>query len=323
MKYLLIALLLAGCIPARSFAQNKLSDSTCSYLFGLGEELEGEGPSAEPAGYDTLRLFLEQCPLWGKPHIDAEYSIQGLIFINGCVSEWAAGGAGRWPDFLAFLKQILYLNPDTGWYCQDVDDMITAEQKDETTKLAELKYLIENNRCPEFTSDFQTLYSAASRGRYTAWLDSIKLHYEYLDNSPAGKIAMNDSINADTLAHPYDTTIPSLQQVGLEILLGPENGGAQSETPVSSQALLSAQLLDNPVSNEIGVKFQMGRTALVTMELQDVLGRSIPLQYAKYQLTQPGSHTAYIPDPNLPSGTYYLRISTDVGDVITLKLVKQ
>ncbi len=67
----------------------------------------------------------------------------------------------------------------------------------------------------------------------------------------------------------------------------------------------------------------MGREALVTMELRDILGRSIPISYAKYQLTQAGEHEASIPEPNLPPGTYYLRISTDDGDVITLKIVKE
>ena len=45
--------------------------------------------------------------------------------------------------------------------------------------------------------------------------------------------------------------------------------------------------------------------------------------YAKYQLEQSGDHTATISAPNLPQGTYYLRITTDVGDAITLKIVKE
>jgi Secretion system C-terminal sorting domain len=93
---------------------------------------------------------------------------------------------------------------------------------------------------------------------------------------------------------------------------------------IGSQALLSAQLIENPIDNEeINISYQMGRTALVTMELRDVLGRMVPLSYAKYQLEQPGDHTATISAPNLPPGTYYLRITTDVGDAITLKVVKE
>ena len=75
--------------------------------------------------------------------------------------------------------------------------------------------------------------------------------------------------------------------------------------------------------NEIDVSYQMGREALVTMELRDVLGRTVPIANAKYQLEQLGSHNATIPVPNLPAGTYYLRITTDAGDAITLKVVKE
>ncbi len=92
---------------------------------------------------------------------------------------------------------------------------------------------------------------------------------------------------------------------------------------MGSQALLSAQLLENPMQDEIDISYEMGRTALVTMELRDVLGRSVPIANAKYQLEQPGDHNATIPAPNLPAGIYYLRVTTDVGDAITLKIVKE
>ncbi len=109
---------------------------------------------------------------------------------------------------------------------------------------------------------------------------------------------------------------------GLWEEIWPQSGVEQS-SPITSQALLSAQLLENPMKDEIDISYEMGRTALVTMELRDVLGRAVPIANAKYQLEQPGSHTASIPAPNLPPGVYYLRVTTDVGDAITLKLVKQ
>jgi hypothetical protein len=141
-------------------------------------------------------------------------------------------------------------------------------------------------------------------GEYQWWVDSL--------------------VNQDTLAHPYDSAIPSLQQEDLQILMGPQYDQAQSPSPSSSVALVSAQLMENPTqTNEIGVSYQMGRTALVTMQLYDLLGKAVPITNAKYQLQQPGTHEATIPVPNLPPGTYYLRLSTDAGDAITLKVVKQ
>ena len=162
-------------------------------------------------------------------------------------------------------------------------------------------------------------YNAAANGRHMSWLDSVYHLW------PLAAPYWNDSVKADTTAHPFkDTAVPTLQQDSLEILLGPQYAGVQSPSPITSQALLSAQLIENPVvTDEIDISYQMGRTALVTMELRDILGRSVPLSYAKYQLESPGPHEATIPAPSLPSGTYYLRLTTDAGDAITLKVVKE
>ena len=307
-----------GAVPQSLLQVDSSSDSSeCYYLFGRGYLLESN--NIEPDAYDTLRLFMEECPLWSD---GVTSSWDGFGYMDGAVSGWSAGGSGRWNDFLTWLKQVLYLNPDTAWYCEDVTDMISALQSDQSAKMAALGYVITSGKCPGYDT---VLYNTASRFRHTSWLDSVEMHYGYLNNSPDGRIAYNDSINADTLAHPYDTTVPSLFQDSLEILMGPQYAGVQQSTPtaITSQALLSAQLLENPMKDEIDVSYDMGRTALVTMELRDVLGRAVPIANAKYQLEQPGDHTATLPAPNLPQGIYYLRITTDVGDAITLKIVKE
>ncbi len=305
-----------------------LSDTGMSYcdsLFNIGYGYMEDG--VEPDGYDTLRLFMEQCPFYvGGKYNSGVVASDGFNYVSAAVEQWQGGGTGRWPDFLAWLKQVLYLNPDTTWYCQDVSDMLTALQTDEAAKEAALEYVIGSGKCPGFAS--LPYLHVAIQARHTDWLDSIENKYEYLLYPPGspGLIRYRDSINADTLANPYDSTVPTLQQVNLQVLLGPQYEKVQQSTPaaVGTQALLSAQLIENPVSDdEIDIAYQMNRTALVTMELSDVLGRSVPLSYAKYQLEQAGSHTASISAPNLPVGTYYLRITTDVGDAITLKVVKE
>ncbi len=297
-----------------------LPDTTCTSLIRLGYGLVGEGPGAEPGGYDTLRLFCEQCPFWTDT---VSHSWDALEYTAGAVSEWTAGGAGRWPNYLNWLKKVLYLNPDTMWYCTDVGNMITAEQADFGMKMAELKYLLDNNRCPGFRDNFVNLLHYDSINQHQQWLDSIVAKYD--TEQPDGKYQwwLDSMVNKDTMANPFDSTIPSLQQVDLEILLGPQNSVQGASSPLTQPALLDATLLDNPMQDEIDVSFEMGRSALITMELRDILGRSVPLTFAKYQFEQPGTHSARIPVPNLPPGTYYLRITTDTGDVITLKVVKQ
>jgi hypothetical protein len=220
---------------------------------------------------------------------------------------------------------VLWLNPDTNWYCDDVGDMLEAVQNDKGAEEAICRYILENNKCSVLKADFDSVYNSAAFWRYQYWLDSVENKYEYLNYPPSalGAMKFRDSVNADTLAHPYDTTVPTLLQDSLETLMGP-NASVQQSSPIGSKALLSAQLIENPVSDDgINISYDMGRTALVTMQLSDVLGHSVPIANAKYQLEQPDTHNATIPASNLPSGTYYLRITTDVGDAITLKVVKE
>jgi hypothetical protein len=296
--------------------------SHCDSLLTNGYYDEQGGRMHE--SYDTLRLFMEECPFYsGTKYNAGVHSWQAFTYVGGAVSGWSAGGGGRWGDFLTWLKQVLYLNPDTMWYCDDVLQMIAAEQSNEPAQEAIDNYIILSGKCPGFASDFASYYNSASHWRHQFWLDSIVVKYDTV--VPYGSYSwwVDSLVNKDTLANPYDSTIPSLQQENLQILMGQQFASVQPNSPITSQGLVSAQLLQNPINNEIDVSYQMGRTALVTMELRDVLGRSVPLANAKYQLEQPGSHQASIPATNLPPGTYYLRITTDSGDAITLKVMKE
>ena len=324
MKKLIISLMLAGLFPVIAASQTPdkgaapqssahvdttiVDTSLCGFLFDEGHWAVEDG--REPDGYDTLRMFMEDCPLY--PDAWREFSD-----ILGGAQNSIAIGEGTYPDFLTWLKKVLYYNPDTNWYCNDVSDMVTAVQN-AADEMSIDQYIVQSGKCPQLSAAFAENYSAVAGWRHWNWIDSlIRLHPLYL-------MASTDSINADTLAHPFsDTAVPTLWQDSLEILLGPQYAGVQQSQPITSQALMNARLLENPMTNEIDIAFEMGREAMVTMELTDVLGRTVPLQYAKYQLEQPGQHDASIPAPNLPPGTYYLRITTDVGDAITLKVVKE
>jgi hypothetical protein len=314
----------------RSFPASILSVDTpmthCDSLLTIGYYEQQDALWEE--SYDTLRLFMEQCPFYVGGKYNSGVSASDMFtYIGSDVSQWQGGGSGRWTDLLTWLKQVLYLNPDTSWYCQDVTTMITAlntSNGGEAAVESAIEYVIQSGKCPGFDT---VLLISAEKARHQAWLDSLQNAFVLKEDSVGmdGFSMWPDSIGADTLAHPFDTAVPSLQQVNLQILLGPQYASSVgASSPIGSQALLSAQLIANPVNdNEIDVSYQMGRTALVTMELRDVLGRSVPIANAKYQLEQPGDHNATLPAPNLPAGTYYLRITTDVGDAITLKVVKE
>jgi hypothetical protein len=335
-KFLAIILVLPFLLAGhRASGQERLSvlhtDSCqcdCGSLYAWGRILSGEGSSGEPMGYDTLKLFLQQCPFYGDSGdvIGPNNSWRAFSDIYGAVDAWSQGGQGRYADFLSLLKQVLYNNPDTNWYCEDVSDMLNATQ-DVHANMAILQYIVQSGKCPEFTASFQKGLAGDKQLLHKKWLDSLQTAFLEKEDSLGleGEYFWPDSIGPDTLAHPFtDTVVPTLWQDSLQILLGPQYAGVSSPSPITFTALLSAQLMENPTeTNEIGVSYQMGRTALVTMQLLDILGRTVPIADAKYQLQQSGTHEATIPVPTLPAGTYYLRISTDAGDAITLKLVKQ
>jgi hypothetical protein len=305
-----------GAVPQAALNVDS-AESRCDFLLANGYNYGQDGLWQE--SYDTLRLFMEQCPFYhGGQYNGAVDSWDEFTDIGGAVTQWQAGGAGRWPDFLTWLKKVLYLNPDSIWYCDDVSTMLTALQNDEAAQEAATKYVVESGKCPAM--EFANLFKYESINRHQLWLDSLRKQF---DSAAGTDFYWPDSIGIDTLAHPYDSTIPSLYAEDLQILMGPQYADVQQAHVSSPQALLSAQLLENPMKSEIDISFDMGRTALVTMQLSDVLGRTVPLTYAKYQLAQPGQHDASIPAPNLPPGTYYLRITTDVGDAVTLKVVKE
>ncbi len=315
MKKIPSILIIAIFLLAGSRASGQMVDSCkcdCGALFSSGYIYQSEG--AEPQGYDTLKAFMEQCPLYPN-------SPEGFNMLNGAIYQWSAGGAGRWPDFLSWLKKVLYYNPDTAWYCGDVLDMLNAVQSIQASESI-CRYILQSGKCPVLASDFQTTLNALIQNRHKLWLDSLQ--YSFDSTYGGSDYYWADSIGEDTLAHPFtDTVVPTLFQDSLQILLGPQYAGVSAPSPITSEALLSAQLLENPMKDEIDISYEMGRTALVTMELRDVLGRSVPIANAKYQLEQPGDHNTTIPAPNLPPGTYYLRITTDAGDAITLKIVKE
>jgi hypothetical protein len=296
--------------PLSDSNQDLLDDSACGKLGA--EEYELIANNHEPQGYDSAKEFLEDCPFY----TDAYTAFSDILDAAN-----DGGGPDGWSGFLAFLKQVLYLNPDTGgWYCSDAADMLSAVQNDADAESI-CRYILSSGKCPALSGIFAQFESSAANGRHLHWLDSV---YGLWSNQAPW---WNDSVNDDTLAHPFaDTAVPTLYQDSLEILLGPQYAGVVQTTPsaTGTQALFSAQLIENPVSDdEIDISYDMNRTALVTMQLSDVLGRSVPLSFAKYQLEQAGSHTASISALDLPAGTYYLRITTDVGDAITLKVVKE
>ncbi len=193
--------------------------STCTFL---GEVAYGDlNNYLFLDSYDTCKLYITSCPQQAD-------SAHVFSIINPAADGASASWPEIWPDYLAFLKQVLYLNTDTPWYCEDVSDMMTAVRSDGGAQMAIARYIAQSGKCPIFTSDFLREANAAEVGNHATWKDSVDRHWAYIDTpyNPARLQWEMDSINADTLAHPFDTTVPTLFQDSLQILLGPQYADA-------------------------------------------------------------------------------------------------
>jgi hypothetical protein len=163
-----------------------------------------------------------------------------------------------------------------------------------------------------------SLYHQFSDSVYAQWgaqrvvipVDTVTLTSDSL------KAVYSTHVQADMIA--MMDTVPSLG-----IPLSIQRAGVTSPLGGSDNSLMEVRVQNNPFNAELTVTVTMMKEALVTMELRDVLGRAIPLENSKYRLLQPGADPESFSTANLPSGTYYLRVSTDGGEVKTLKVVKQ
>jgi hypothetical protein len=119
MKFKASAVLIVFGLLACHRASGQVDSATCGTSFTEGYVLESRGVA--PQGYDTLQAVMENCPLYPN-------SYEGFSWIGGAAEVSIGRGYTTRPDFLAWLKQVLYLNPDTNWYCNDVDQMITRSK---------------------------------------------------------------------------------------------------------------------------------------------------------------------------------------------------
>jgi hypothetical protein len=290
--------------------------SQCDELLNRGAGLLNDGDCK--AAYDVLKDFMEQCPTYvGGKYNSGVGGTDMFPNIGGAVSCWTAGGKERWPQYLEWLKSVLYLRTDTAWYCIDVDQMLMAVQKNIDARLAVIQYVTSTKHCTD--DSWSTSYKYAMFNKHKAWLDSLEVEFRITHDINEWP----DSINADTLAHPFDSTYGSIDSYGLSVLRGQQYASSVAYKDLPSTSLLNVRVTENPFDATIGVSIEMQREALVTMELRDLLGRPVPLEYGKYQLMPQGTETRTFATGDLPAGTYYLRVSTDLGEVRTLKLVKQ
>lgn len=275
-------------------ARAQINTDSCANAFNsvyLWEQnLENYGPA-----FDTMQWYIRHC----YPNANADQT-------------WSAYN-GSWGDTLNYLGMrdsifnfILYglgLRNDDVWFCAGVP-------------LLQVKY-VGANGTPNF---------AACRAIDLFLMNNPRCAWNYISDSTDYANLLNYQWNywADT-SRPgsvFDSTVPSLQSLGLDTLLKINSQAGVTFSLPTPPIILSASLEGNPFDNSTIVYLSVGREAYIILQVFDVLGHQIAVAgYAG--VFEQGTATVPINMTNAPPGAYYLRVSTANNETQTLKLTKE
>ncbi len=303
MKRFLTIFLLFNMLVAKSQAQTKThptlnvdSNSYCTELYRSGHSLM-QGGGYDKA-YDTLRLFVSHCT--DISHDPDTWRV--FPEITGSVQ--AKGeDKSRWDSYREWLKSVLYLSESDYYYCSDVSAILSTFQYfagrgyDVNGLLAVSKYLIGSNRCPDLTQQLMKSWGPSRADQYHVWADSVTV---------------------DTNIYKVDTTLPSLDDLGLGIL----RGKAKVNSPVIGlhpHVLLDATADRNPFTANTAILVHTSSTTLIRVALYDMLGREVQTNGIG-RVIEAGRHAIAIDGTKLDPGNYYARVSTSDNEVLTVKL---
>jgi hypothetical protein len=250
--------------------------------------------------YDTMRY-------WYIPHC---YPIAEASQTAGALSGSAQIGVvlTNFDSVLncrAFMIHCLTLRNDDEWFCAflaavagtfvDSNDIYKPNYREER---AIAQYLVNNPRCSDDATGNSFEYQELLMTQENFWADTAH----------AGEV--------------FDTTIPTMQQLGLDSVLIINGQAGVTYAVPTSQIILSASVLDNPFQNSTSILVSIGREAYVTIAVYNVLGVQIAgTGYAG--VFEQGSRTIPLDMTSAPSGAYYVRISTAYNETQTLKLTKE
>jgi len=286
-------------IGTKSLSIQTIDTSTCQYKFSLGSALYQDDKYQQ--GDSELEWYIETC-------YDSGEAWQAFNYMGG----YGFNGEPYPESFTSFrewLKSVLWLNTtDPMYYCTCAQDIyMTYESIDGgrnlNAALAVIRFLDSSNRCPIDSADNNNDYSQELTMRHQIWLDTVN-HYH----------------NGDTVKFPEDTTLPTIDDLDLQILRGPPAG--VQNMPPSPTGISALTASENPFSKETTISFTMGEYSYVSFQVFDVLGRVIQGDY-KGAVHSPGTYSFTVDGTNLSTGVYYARITTPIGETRTLKLVKE
>jgi hypothetical protein len=281
--------------------------SECTKLYTMADGL-ASGAATHPGNrqraIDSLKHFIEHCynhPL--APSIFSE-----ITNIVGMDTTGNADSGARWIAYRDWAFKVLYLRwpfqtlTDSQYYCHDAESSVSyfrhVQGGDYAAEIAIARYLLNSGKCPWDSANSYVFLKGAMRNWHLYWQDTVK----------------------DSMATPFDTTIPTLEQIGFQILLGPQFGSVDPRTmPKSILGEITAN--PNPFTHQAHLQYIVNLSTSLTIDVFDALG-------AKVQNPLPSVYThdgMYDLDvgSGLPSGSYYVRFSVPAdNEVRTVKIVK-
>lgn len=279
------------------------SQSYCDKLYAAGHKYEfSEDSNFNRYAVDTLKLFIESCA--------------NLTDVKLCGAPWRAFGEmspsevdrmstdnERWIIFRDWLKKVLYLNPDTTYYCADVSAIISTfnyisptRGLDRNGEIAVMNYILKSNKCFYNNKYYQEDIDYLRSQQYHLWRDTVQ----------------------DSLKTPLDTTLPTLEELGLSILRGP-NGSVHSPS-TNSEILSPLTATKNPFSDETELLTTLAEPTMLRLEVFDVLGKQL---ISENRYCSAGVVKWLINGKSLPRSSIYARLSTTDGVVKSIKLVRE
>ncbi len=245
--------------------------------------------------YDSAKFFIEHCYIEKYATFGFDLATDGAIGLD-------KQGITLWAAYREWLKKVLYLSPDSNYYCKDILQYAgTFEFKDENgkgpdfkTALAIMKYIIDSSYCGFLRNDMNAMLNHY----HLDWKDTVR----------------------DSLKTPFDTNYTSIDSLGQGFLHGLPNSVAINKyTIVNSIVELTAE--KNPFTSEAVIHYVTNLPTVAKLEVYDALGHMLWTNGQGY--LEAGNHVASIDGSQWSSGTYYVRLVTLKGEIKTCKLIKE
>jgi hypothetical protein len=259
-------------------------------------------------GYDSLRAYIEKCPF--DEFAPGSF---GLV-TNGAHGVFNEGDKTIWDSCRTWLKKVLYLNPDSGYYCADLREYAftyaygspigKAYPGEYRTTLAILTYLADSSHCKYIKYD---ILGDPASGSPNGVLYNYRKHWQ-------------DTVK-DSIKTPFDSTLPPLDSIGMGWLRGFQRAVKSSAYTTYSNAIGELRAVKNPFTNELELELTTTKPTVAKLELYDALGRMLWSEPQGY--LEPMSHRFKIAASEWSGGTYSARVTTLQGEVKTCKVVKE